>query len=146
VLTIARNKIADYFRKRKTSHTDEVLATSVRDLGAGPSSLLFKHENDRLLLEALRSIHLDDQLILELHYWDDMSGPELCQVFECTEPAIRSRIRRAKERLTSELQSLSRDPRELADTVTDLHSWARKLRDSLEPYLLQLKRNRPARN
>jgi len=146
VLTIARNKIADYFRKRKTSDADEVLATSVRDLGAGPSSLLLKHENDRLLLEALRSIHLDDQLILELHYWDDMSGPELCQVFECTEPAIRSRIRRAKERLTSELQSLSRDPRELADTVTDLHSWARKLRDSLEPYLLQLKRDRPARN
>jgi len=139
ILTIARNKIADFFRNKRRSGDHEVLETSVRDLGAGPSSLLLKHENDRLLLEALRSIQLDDQLILELHYWDDMSGPELCQVFECTEPAMRSRIRRAKERLNSELQALARDHRELADTVTDLHSWAKKLRDGLEPYLQQLK-------
>ena len=146
VLTIVRNKIADYFRKRKTTDQVDVLATSVRDLGAGPSSLLLKHENDRLLLEALRSIQLDDQLVLELHYWDDMSGPELCQVFECSEPAIRGRIRRAKERLNSELQALSRDHRELADTVTDLHAWAKKLRDGLEPYLQQLKRDKRSRN
>lgn len=139
ILTIARNKIADFFRNKRRTGDHEVLATSVRDLGAGPSSLLLKHENDRLLLEALRSIQLDDQLILELHYWDDMSGPELCQVFECTEPAMRSRIRRAKERLNNELQALARDHRELADTVSDLHSWAKKLRDGLEPYLQQLK-------
>lgn len=148
ILGITRKKIADFFRERERNPADqvEVLETSVRDLGAGPSSLLLKHEDERLLLEALRSIHLDDQLILELRFWDDMSAPELCQVFECTEPAIRSRIRRAKERLTTEIQALSRDHRELADTVTDLHAWAKKLRDGLEPYLQQLKHEKRVKN
>lgn len=145
LLGITRNKIADHYRSRKPVDQAEVLETSVRDLGAGPSSVVLKHENERLLLEALRSINLDHQLILELHYWDDMSGPALCQVFECTEPAIRSRLRRAREHLDEAIQTLSRGHREFAETVTDLDAWAKRLRESLTPYLQRLKRERPSK-
>lgn len=141
ILTITRNTVADYYRQQERRPVD-VLESSVHDLGAGPSSLLLKHESDRLLLEALRSITLDDQFILELYYWDDMSGPDLAQVFECPEPAIRSRLRRAKERLTAALQELTRDRREFADTITDLAAWAKQLRDGLKPYLQQLQRDK----
>lgn len=144
ILTITRNIIANFFRERQRKPVDHVavLQSSVRDLCAGPSSLLIKHEKDRILLEALRSIALDDQFILELYYWDDMSGPDLAQVFECPEPAIRSRLRRAKERLTEAVHELTRDRREFADTVTNLDSWAKQLRDELKPYLQQLKQDK----
>lgn len=144
ILTITRNTIADFFRERQRKPVDHVavLQSSVRDLCAGPSSLLIKHEKDRILLEALRSIALDDQFILELYYWDDMSGPDLAQVFECPEPAIRSRLRRAKERLTEAVHELTRDRREFADTVTNLDSWAKQLRDELKPYLQQFKQDK----
>lgn len=144
VLKITRNTIADFFRERERKPVDHVgvLQSSVRDLCAGPSSLLLKHEKDRILLEALRSIALDDQFILELYYWDDMSGPDLAQVFECPEPAIRSRLRRAKERLTEAVHELTRDRREFADTVTNLDSWAKQLRDELKPYLQQFKQDK----
>lgn len=139
ILSIARHKIADYFRERNATNQTEVLDSSVRELGAGPTSLLMKHRNERLLLEALRSLSIDDQLLLELYYWDEMTAPELCQVFEVAEPAIRSRLRRAKERLDQAVRELSRDSHQLADTVTDLDTWAKRLRDSLQPHLQQLK-------
>lgn len=141
LMTITRNKIVDYFRAGKRT-ADQVLQSSVRDLGAGPSSLILQHENERLILEALRSLELNDQFLLELYYWDDMSGPELAQVFEVPEPAIRSRLRRAKERLSAELDALTREQRELAATLTDLDAWAMQLRESLRPYLKQLKQDK----
>ena len=147
ILTITRNIIANFFRERQRKPVDHVgvFQSSVRDLGAGPSSLLLKHEKDRILLEALRGIALDDQFILELYYWDDMSGPDLAQVFECPEPTIRSRLRRAKERLTEAVHELTRDRREFAETVTNLDSWAKQLRDELKPYLQQLKQDKARR-
>lgn len=144
ILAIARNTVANYFRERQRKPVDplDVLQSSVRDLDAGPSSLLLKHENERLLLEALRGVPLDDQMLLELYYWDDMPGSELAQVFECPEPTIRGRLRRAKERLTAALEELTRDRRDFADTVTDLDAWAKQLRDGLKPYLQQMQRDK----
>ncbi len=139
-LKITRNKIADYFRQRQP--TCDVLRSSVRELGAGPSTLILEQEKQRMLLEALRSVSVDDQLILELYYWEKMTGPQLAQVFECPEPAIRSHLRRAKQRLRAELERLADDQQELAETMTDLDAWARKLREELEPRLRLMQREK----
>jgi RNA polymerase sigma-70 factor (ECF subfamily) len=95
-----------------------------------------------LLLEALRSITIDDQLLLELHYWEKMTGSQLAQVFECPEPTIRSQLRRAKARLRKQLEALATEHGELADTITDLDAWAQKLREELEPRLMHLRRSK----
>lgn len=136
-LAITRNVICGYYRDRNRNRVDlaDVVESSVRDLGAGPSSLVLAREQERLLLEALRNLSLDDQFVLELHYWERMTGPELSAVFDCLEPNIRSRLRRAKERLEAKLMELSRQHRVLAETVTTLDSWAAGLRDALEPHL-----------
>ncbi len=136
-LAITRHVICGYYRERQRKPVDLVgiVESSVRDLGAGASSLILAREQERLLLEALRSLPLDDQFVLELHYWEHMSGRELGEVFHCLEPNIRSRLRRAKARLESKLVELSRQHRVLAETVTSLDSWAAGLRDALEPHL-----------
>jgi len=141
VLAIARNKVCDHYRRDERSPEErvEVFESAVRDLSPGPTTLLVKHQDQRLLLEALRSVHLDDQFILELHYWEKMTGPELAQVYEIGEPAVRSRLRRAKARLEANLKELHHDPGELAATLTDLDAWAQRLRDELKPYLDQAK-------
>lgn len=143
-LIVVRNSIADFYRKREREPVEHVaiLASSVRDLGAGPTTILFEQEDQRLLLEALRSIPLDDQFLLELYYWEDLSAPALAQLYDLGEPAVRSRIRRAKERLTAELHQLGQGHRELADTLTDIDAWVRRLRDELVPHLDQLKQTR----
>ena len=58
-----------------------------------------QHEEQRLLLEALRRIPLDLQIAIELHYWEGMSGPDLAQVLDIPEGTVRSRLRRAREPL-----------------------------------------------
>jgi RNA polymerase sigma factor (sigma-70 family) len=129
VLVIAKRVIADFYRRAKPD-ADE-LAHSVVDLGAGPITHLLAQRESRLLLEALRTIPLEDQFLLELYYWEDLSAPELTQVFEATEPAIRSRLRRAKERLSARVAELTKARPEFADTLTDLDAWALKLREEL---------------
>jgi len=142
-LAITRNVVLGYFRERYRKPVDHVgiAGTSVRDLGAGAPSIILARQQDRLLLEALRSLSLDDQLVLELHYWEDMSGPELSAVFECLEPTIRGRVRRAKDRLRAELVELSKHHHELAETLTNLDSWASAVRDAFEPHLRGLEDN-----
>ena len=82
--------------------------SAVQDLAPGPSSIMFEKTEQRLLLEALRSLPMDDQFVLELHYWEGMSGPELASVFDLLEPTVRGRIHRAKKRLRDALNQLTK--------------------------------------
>ncbi|MCA9656301.1 MAG: sigma-70 family RNA polymerase sigma factor [Myxococcales bacterium] len=136
-LAVARKMILGHFRERYRKPVDHVgvADTSVKDLGAGASSVVLAREQDRLLLEALRSLSLDDQLVLELYYWEGMTGPELGAVFDCLEPTVRGRLHRAKGRLELELVELSKQHRELAETMTDLDAWAASVREALQPQL-----------
>jgi RNA polymerase sigma factor (sigma-70 family) len=134
-MKVTKYIIASYYRARRPTVSLDASKDSAHDLGAGPLTLLGARQEQRMLLEALRNIALDDQFILVLHYWEKMTAPQLAQVFECSEPAIRHRLRRAKRHLRETLQSLAEEHRELADTLTDLDAWARGLREVLEAKL-----------
>lgn len=139
-LSITKNVICEHYRRQQRRPDDAgVIHSSVRELGAGPSSILLALETDRILLEALRSVPLDDQFLLELYYWERMAGPELAQVFSVPESNIRSHLRRAKQRLREQLDELSTDKRALAETVTDLDAWAERLREELQAHLNRAK-------
>lgn len=136
-MAITRNVILGHFRERYRKPVDLVgiVESSVQELGAGPSSIVLAKQQDRLLLEALRSLPIDDQFVLELYYWEDMTGPELGAVFDCLEPTARGRLRRAKLRLEAKLAELAKQHRELAETLSNLDSWAAGVRAAFEPHL-----------
>jgi RNA polymerase sigma factor (sigma-70 family) len=143
VMGITKRRIADYYRRN--SKVADPLGSSIVEHGAGPLTQLTEKHEARLLLEALRSVRLEDQLLLELFYWEKMTGPELAQIFELEEPAIRSRLRRAKESLQQQITRLSVQDGEFAETTTDLDEWARQLREELEPRFRQLERKKSGR-
>lgn len=134
LLAVCRYQIADYYRRRMRRKTDlvSVFDSAVEDLTPGPSSVLVEKTEQRLLLEGLRSLPLDDQFVLELHYWEGMSGPELASVFELLEPTVRGRIHRAKKRLREAMMRLTKEHPQLRETVTDLDAWARSVRAAFE--------------
>lgn len=134
LLAVCRYQIADYFRRRTRRKTDlvSVFDSAVEDLAPGPSSVLVEKTQQRLLLEGLRSLPLDDQFVLELHYWEGMSGPELASVFQLLEPTVRGRILRAKKRLRDAMLRLTKEHPHLQDTLTDLDAWARGVRDAFD--------------
>lgn len=128
VLGIAHNLLREHYRARARRHHDDVDEISVVDLGAGPSTLLGAREEQRLLLAALRSVPLESQVILELYFWEGLSGAELAAVLGVGEDTARTRLRRARLRVGEALERLASTRDLLESTRGDLDSWARSVR------------------
>ena len=71
-------------------------------------------------------------MVLELYYWENMTAKDIGDVLEIPEGTARTRIRRAKQLLETQLAALAASPALLHSTVSDLESWAVKLRDALK--------------
>ena len=127
----AHNLLRDFYRKRRKSEAVDFADTSAVDAGAGPNTVVGKRREQRLLLEGLRRIPIDSQVVLELYYWEEMSASQTAKVLEIPEGTVRGRVRRAKELLRKELTRLARTQQELDSTVGDLERWAASLRDML---------------
>ncbi len=128
VFGIARHELFGHFKRKRKSPELDVGASSIRDLAPSPSTLLGHDADQRLLLAALRSIPLDLQILLELHYWEDLPGPELARALEIPEGTVRSRLHRARELLRARLEELGSGTSTIASTLQDLDAWARSLR------------------
>lgn len=86
------------------------------------------------MLRALRAIPLDLQIALELHFWEDLSGPEMAEALEVPEGTVRSRLRRAKEAVRAKMEELASagDEEALATSHADFEGWAQSLGISLD--------------
>jgi RNA polymerase sigma factor (sigma-70 family) len=128
----ARNVLLSHYRKRKRFESvDEVGESRLIDLEPTVSRMLAKREEERLLLEGLRRVPLDYQIILELYYWEGLDGPEVAEILGISLPAMRSRLHRAKQELQRQIESLAGAPDMLASTLSGLDGWARALRGRL---------------
>ena len=129
---VARNVLREHYRAR-AQHRDAIdfEAQSVADLGTTPTGALARKEDHRLLLAALRTIPIEDQVALELVYWEGMKGRELAAVMEVPEGTARSRLRSAKLSLEAALAQLARSPESLASTQDNLERWTAAIRDYL---------------
>lgn len=104
---IARNLLKAEFRRRaKSPRAPDLSSQSVEDCEPSPSSAIREAEQRDLLARALRRIPVDYQIALELYYWENLTGPELAEVLGISEPGVRSRLRRAKDAVRSELTTL----------------------------------------
>ncbi|MEX1364536.1 MAG: sigma-70 family RNA polymerase sigma factor [Nannocystaceae bacterium] len=94
-----------------------------------PSLALARRGEDRLLLEAVRGIPLDFQMILELYYWEQLSTAELAQMLGVPLSTIKNRLVRARALLREQVDELSRAGERVNTTEDDIHSWARRIRE-----------------
>ncbi|MCA9657298.1 MAG: sigma-70 family RNA polymerase sigma factor [Myxococcales bacterium] len=130
---IARNILFEHYRgKRRDGRRLDFAERSLEDLGATPTTALARAQESQLLLQGLRRIPLEHQMILELYYWEEMTAGEIAGVLEVPEGTARTRIRRAKQLLEGELKALATTPQILQSTVSDLDSWASQLRNALK--------------
>ncbi|HWO17391.1 MAG TPA: sigma-70 family RNA polymerase sigma factor [Kofleriaceae bacterium] len=120
---IARNKLYHYYRDRKRNPGLDLSITSVADLATTPGTMLARDQSHRALLAALRQLPVEQQTLLELHYWEEMDTVELAAVFEVPAATIRTWLFRARGKLR-ELLGPS-----LAGTLDDLDRRAREARE-----------------
>jgi len=129
---VAHNVLGKHFRSKKR-HGDKIDfgVTSVFDLSPSPSVIVAKHREQQVLLQALRKIPLDHQIVLELYYWEKLSAREVAEVVQVPEGTARTRIRRAKQLLEEEMAKLMGNKDQLETTIANLDSWAASLRDQV---------------
>lgn len=128
ILGIARNVLLEFIRERKRNATLDLDDVTAQALDPRPSSLLCKLADQRMLLEALRSLSVAHQMAFELHYWEKLTDTEMAEVLDCSPNTSRSRLSRAKEQLQKALDKIGSMNTPLPPTDSNLDDWARRLR------------------
>ena len=119
-----------YLRKQYTeARLFDPESVSVADVDRSPSQWAVAREEQALLLRALRRLPLDHQIALELHYWEGMSTPDVARVLDVAVGTVRSRLTRAREKLTTVIEQLANNPALAQSTLSGLDDWARALKD-----------------
>lgn len=131
VLGIAYNILRRHYRDRNRDTPVDFEAMSIADTGVRPSAFVAIRQEQRCLLEALRRIPLEHQIVLELHYWESLSASAIGEIISAPEGTVRTRLRRAKQLLDTELSAIVGGGEALATTLARLDDWAREIRERL---------------
>lgn len=121
---IARNVLYGHYRRHARERFDAV-RTSLEDLAPSPSRIVDAAHSARLLAGALRRLPLDLQILLELHYWEQLSHAELATALGLSLGAVKGKLQTAKAKLRRLMAELAAGHRlfELPARDSDLDSW-----------------------
>src|SRR5262249_25108576 len=103
LFTIARNEL--YMRLRRTSrhaHVD-LDASSLDELVSSPSKQMAKNQELAQIRAALRLLRVEQQVLLEFHYWHDLDAAALAEMLGTNPGTIRVRLMRARRALRERL-------------------------------------------
>lgn len=129
LFVIARHELHRFYRDRRRDRlVFDPEQSSVFELTQSPSTLAAKRQEQQLLLEALRRLPIELQTALELHYWEELSTAELAEALEIPQGTVKSRLRRARERLEQEIAKLVADPEQQRATLDQLDGLGEQLR------------------
>ena len=131
LLGVAHNLLCRHYRTRRGSDVD-LSQVSAADMGPTATQEIGAKQEQRLLLLALRSIPLELQEVLELHYWEGLDTEQIGEIVGIPRGTVKSRMFRGRRLLEEELARLARDPAVLESTMANLEDWARGLRERLE--------------
>lgn len=105
LFTIARHQLYRQLSARKRDQEKlDFEMSSIADLVTTPGTKLARNEEHRHLIEALQQLPVEQQVLLELHYWQGLEIPQLAEVFEAQDGTIRVRLHRARKALEERIQ------------------------------------------
>lgn len=127
LFTIARNELYRMLRTR--ARRDDKLdfeLSSIAQLISTPATKIARNQEHLRLLEALRSLPVEQQTLLELHYWEEMDIAALAEVFDAPQATIRTRLHRARKALREKIEGAA-PPAALQDLET-MDRWVQGLK------------------
>lgn len=105
LFTIARHELYRHLRTLRRDRQFDPELSSIADLATSIGGRMARGEEHRKLTEALRTLPVEQQTLLELHYWEDMDAAALAEVFEVPAGTIRVRLHRARTALKDAMQT-----------------------------------------
>lgn len=101
--TIARRVLLHHVARTARGGAFDPLTTSLAAADPSLSGELARHQRTRNLLQALRHLPFDTQLLLELRYFEEMSVAEMALIFDVPQGTIKSRLSTARLKLEAML-------------------------------------------
>ena len=100
---IARNELYTRLRKLPRFEHVDLETSSLDEIVSSPSKQLGKQQELAQIRAALRQLPVEQQVLLELHYWHDLDAAALAQMLDASPGAIRVRLLRARQALRARL-------------------------------------------
>lgn len=103
MFTIARRQLYQYFRKIRRHQVLDFSVTSLSALDTGPVTYTARNQEHEQLMHALCELPLEQQLLIELYYWEEMSIADLAQILGVAQPTVHTRLFRARKALREQI-------------------------------------------
>lgn len=138
VYAIAHNVLREYLRtkaKRKREQLD-FAQVCVHDIDPrSPSSMEMHRRELRAFVEGLRRVSVDEQVALELKYFEGLTAREIAELLGLPEGTAKARLRRGLEHLRGHVgRALAAGaPERPAVTAAELEGWAAHVRAMRAP-------------
>lgn len=129
VLAIARRMLFKHYRKQfRHARATALEGVCADEMAPSPSLGVGLRQEVRILLGALRRIPIDQQIAIELFYWEGLAVPEVAEVLDVPPGTIKSRLSRAREALKAEILAGVGPQALMRSTAEELDRWAHELR------------------
>ena len=119
---IAHNVLRQHYRNRNQDY--ELTISKLEADEPSPASLLTDCSERHLLVQALRRLPLEYQLLVELRYSRQMTSEEIAAVLFTPAATVRTRLRRARKLLREGIEELTSDSDLVTSTLRSFDTWA----------------------
>jgi RNA polymerase sigma factor (sigma-70 family) len=126
LFTIARHALYRHLRTLERRRAFDPEVSSIAQIATTVGSRIARREEHRRLCAALRALPVEQQTLLELHYWEDLDASALAEVFEVEQATIRVRLHRARNALRDVMARTDAAPVHALTTIETLDAWARQ--------------------
>jgi RNA polymerase sigma-70 factor (ECF subfamily) len=125
LFTIARNELYRVLRGRQRDGARlNFELSSIAELVSTPGTRIARNQEHKRLIESLRALPVEQQTLLELHYWEEMDIAQLAEIFEAPSVTIRTRLHRARKALR-DLMEAQGAPSQVLETLESMDMWAK---------------------
>ena len=127
LFTIARHELYRLLRTRqRRDDTLDFELSSIAELISTPGTRIARNQEHRRLIEALRALPVEQQTLLELHYWEDQDISALAEIFEAPAATIRTRLHRARKALRDRMEGAA--PPDVLQTLETMDRWVQGIK------------------
>lgn len=132
---IARWKLVHHFERQRVHGERFRPASDSLELPAvatSITSLFSNRQREIILVRALRTLALDDQIILELKDYESMTARDIAAAFGVGRDTMSTRITRARRRLVNAVKTLAESASLVSSTQSNLDDEMRRIRQHIE--------------